>query len=80
MAYGEGAGFVEDDDVEMGETLERFAAFEEDAELRAAANGYGERGRNGQAHGAGASDDEHGDGIGEGELEANGQRRSSRRT
>ena len=68
-ANGEGAGFVENDDVEMRKTLERFAALEEDAELRAAAYGNGKRGGHGEAHGAGAGDDEHGNGVCEGQLE-----------
>ena len=68
-ADGESAGFVEDDGVEVSKAFEGFAAFEEDAELRAAAYGNGECGGNGEAHGAGAGDDEYGDGVGEGERE-----------
>ena len=41
-AHGEGPGFVEDDGVEMGEAFESFTAFEEDSELRTAADGDGE--------------------------------------
>ena len=73
-ADGEGAGFVEDDGVEVGEALERFPALEEDAELRAAADGDGERGGNGEAHGAGTGDDEDGDGVCEGEGKRMGER------
>ena len=65
-SHGESAGFVEDDDVEMGEALEGFAPFEEDAELRATAYGNGKRGRHGEAHGAGAGNYEDGNGDGEG--------------
>ena len=64
-AHGERAGLVEDDHVEMGQSLQSFAAFEEDAELRAAAHGHGERGGHGQPHGAGTGDDQHGDGVGQ---------------
>ena len=67
-ADGERAGFVQNDDVKMREPLQRFAAFEEHAKLRAAAHGHGERGGHGQAHGARAGDDEHGDRIGQGQL------------
>ena len=43
-ADGERAGLVENDHVEMREALQCFAAFEQHAELRAAAHGNGERG------------------------------------
>ena len=66
-ADGEGAGFVEDDGVEVCEALERFPALEEDAKLRTAAHGHGERGRNSETHSAGTGDDEHGDGVCQGE-------------
>jgi hypothetical protein len=68
-ADGDGAGFVEDDDVEVGDALEGFSAFEEDADLSAAASGDGEGGGDGESHGAGAGDDKDGDGVGEGERE-----------
>ena len=66
LAFGERAGFVEDHRVDASQALEAFAAFEEDAELRAAPDGDGKRGGNGESHGAGAGDDQHGDGDGKG--------------
>ena len=69
VAGGEGAGFVEHNDVQVGEALEGFATLEEDAHLRAAADSHGKRGRNRESHGARAGNDQHGNRVGERELQ-----------
>src|ERR1700691_1625328 len=66
VAFGQGAGFVEDQDVDAGQAFKAFATFEKDAELRAASDSDGEGGWHGEAHGAGAGNDEDGDGYSEG--------------
>ncbi len=68
-SHGQRSGLVEHDSVEMREPLQRFSAFEEHAKLRAAAHRHGERGRNGQPHGAGAGDHQHGDSVGQRQLQ-----------
>ena len=67
-SYGQRAGLVQDDHVQVGQPLQRFAALEEDPQLRAAAHGDGERRGHGQTHGAGAGDHQHGDGVGQRQL------------
>ena len=71
-ARGEGSGFVEDNCVKVGEALERFSTLEEDAKLRAAAYGDGERCRYGQPHGARAGDDKDCDCAGDGKRQRMG--------
>src|ERR1700734_2486013 len=66
LAFGQGAGFVEDEGIDAGQAFEAFAPFEKDAELRAASDSDGQRGWHGEAHGAGAGNDEDGDGYSEG--------------
>ena len=58
LAAGDGAGFVEDDGGEFVGGFECEAAFYEDAVLCAAAGANHDGGGRGEAHGAGAGDDE----------------------
>ena len=60
-APGDGAGLVEDDGGEPPRLLERLAVADQDAELGGAAGADHDRGRRGQAEGAGAGDDQHRD-------------------
>ncbi len=53
-AGGDGAGLVEDDGVDLAGGLQDLRALDEDAELRAPPGADHERGRSGQAQGAGA--------------------------
>ena len=64
-ADGEGSGLVQNDCVQVAQTLQGLSAFEEDSKLRAAAHGHGERRGHGQSHGAGAGDHKHGDSVGQ---------------
>ena len=64
-AFGEGSGLVEGYRVDCREALEDFATFDEQTRLRSAADGDGDGCRYGQAHRAGARDDEDRDGDGE---------------
>jgi hypothetical protein len=65
--HGQRAGFVENNGVEMRQALERLAAFEQDTQLRSAADGHGEGRWHGQSHGAGAGNHQHGDRVGHGQ-------------
>src|SRR5688572_6814131 len=57
FAHGDSASFVEDDDVEALGGLEGVDVADEDAALGALADANHQRGRDGQAQGAGACDD-----------------------
>ena len=67
---GQRAGLVEDDGAHVTGAFERVATTDEDAGLGRAAGADHDRRRRGQAHGARAGDDEHGDGRDEPEREA----------
>ena len=71
-ALGERSGLVEGDDPDRAQALERAAVAEQHAELRRPAGADHDRGRGREAHGAGAGDDEHRDGVDQGEAEARG--------
>jgi hypothetical protein len=60
LATGEGAGLVEDDDVELAGPLERQAVLDEEAVAGTQARGDGDDERDGQAQGVGTGDDEDG--------------------
>ena len=64
-AGGDGAGLVEDDGVDLAGGLQDLRALDQDAQLGAAPGADQQRGRRGQAQGAGAGDDQYGDGGGE---------------
>ena len=64
LAFGQRAGLVQQDNIHMGQSLQRFAAFEQDAELRTAPDGDGQGGRYRETHRAGAGNHEHRDGDG----------------
>jgi hypothetical protein len=68
-AHGQRSGLVEHDHVQVHQPFQRLAAFEEHAQLSATSHGHGQRGGHGQSHGAGACDDQHGDGRGQGHLQ-----------
>ena len=63
LAQGEGAGLVEDHGVDLGQTFERRCRFQENSPSEQIAAGHHLHGRHGEAEGAGAGDDQHGDGI-----------------
>ena len=65
-AFGERAGFVDEESVGGGEALEGGGVFDEDAGLRAAANGGHKRDGRGEAERTGAGEDEDGDGVEQG--------------
>ena len=69
LAGGDGAGFVEHDDLGFARLLERDGGFEEDAVFRAEAVADHDRHGRGEAERAGAADDEHRDAAREGERE-----------
>lgn len=62
---GDGAGLVEDDGVDPARGLQYLRALDQDAQLGAASGADQQRGRRGQPQGAGAGDDQYGDGGGE---------------
>jgi hypothetical protein len=62
FAFGQGAGFVYDQRVDLFEPLQRLGVFDENACLRAPARGSHDRHRSCQPQGAGAGDDQHCDG------------------
>ena len=65
-AGGDGAGLVQHDRVDPARGLQDLRTLDQDAELGAASGADHQRGRGGQAEGAGAGDDQYGDGGGEG--------------
>ena len=69
LAFQVSAGLVQQYGVHVGQPLQRFPALEEDAELRAASDGDGERCRYGKSHGTGAGNDQHGHCGGKGKTE-----------
>ena len=77
-AGGDGAGLVEHDRVDPPGRLEHLGALDDHAELGAAAGADHDRRRRGQAEGARAGDDQHGDGGGE--RHRRGPRRRRART
>ena len=66
VAGGHGAGLVQQDGVNGPGVLEDLRALDQDAQLRAPAGSGEQPHRGGQAQGAGAGDDQHGDGGREG--------------
>lgn len=62
FAFGEGAGFVEEDGFGFGGSFEGGGVFDEDAEFGPASGADDEGGGGGESEGAGAGDDEDGDG------------------
>ena len=71
LAFGQRAGLVDGHHLGILQQLQRFTLAEQHAQLRAPAGADHDRGRRCQTHGAGAGDDQHGDGIDQRE----GQRR-----
>ncbi len=65
LAFGQRAGLVQQDGIDVRQPLQCFAAFEQDAKLRAASDGDGQGGRHRETHRAGAGNHEHCDGNGE---------------
>ena len=63
LAFGERAGFVDDEGVDLFHGLKRFGIFDQDAGVGAAAGADHDGHGSGEAKGAGAGDDENGDGI-----------------
>ena len=63
FAFGERAGFVDDQGVDFFENFQSFGIFDEHARASAAADTNHDRHRRGETEGAGARDDEHGDGV-----------------
>ena len=78
-ARGHGAGLVEHDGVDPAGGLEDLGPLDQQAELRAAAGPDQQGGRRGQPERAGAGDDQHRDGRGEGVLGAARRRRGRSR-
>ena len=68
-AHRERAGLVEGDDLCLGQGLERVALAEEHAEFGGATGADHDRGGRGEAHGAGAGDNQDRDACHEGETE-----------
>ena len=62
LAFGERAGFVDDERIDFGERFESFGVSNEDAGVGAATDGDHDGHGRGEAEGAGARDDQHGDG------------------
>ena len=60
-SFRHGSGLVEHHRIEPPASLQRLAAFDQDAELRAAAGRDHHGGRNREPHGAGTGDDQHRD-------------------
>ena len=63
LALGDRAGLVEHDGAQLVRRLERVAVADEHAVLGALAGAHHDRRRRGQAQGAGARDDQHGDEV-----------------
>ena len=61
--FGEGAGLVHDDDVDVGRGLDGRRVLEEDAALGTESGADHDRGGGGEAEGVGAGDDDDGDGV-----------------
>ena len=62
LAEGEGAGFIEQDDVRLGHLLEMPTAFDENSGLGRPGHRRNRRGGGGHQQGAGAAGDQHGHG------------------
>ena len=75
LAFGQRAGLVDDERVDLLHALQRFGVLDQHAGLRAAADADHDRHRRGEAERTGAGDDEHGDGgdqaVGEARLGPN---------
>ncbi len=61
LAFGERAGFVNDQRIDLGESLQRFRITDEDAGVRAATDRNHDGHRRGESQRAWASNDQHGD-------------------
>ena len=70
LAFGERAGFVDDERVDFFQGLEGFGVLDEDSGVGAAAGADHDRHGSGESEGAGAGDDQDGDGIDERVREA----------
>ena len=77
LAFGQGAGLVDDQRVDLLHQLERLGILDEHAGARAAAGADHDRHRRRQPERAGAGDDQHGDGIDQ--REAHRRRRAEER-
>ena len=66
LPFGERAGLVDDQRVDLFQSLEGFGVLDQHAGLGAAAGADHDRHGRGQAQGAGAGDDQHGDGVDQG--------------
>ncbi len=69
LAFGERAGFIDDEGVDFFENLKRLGIFDQDAGASAAAHANHDRHRRGETQGARAGDDEDGDGVDQGVRE-----------
>src|SRR6202050_3738370 len=69
-AFGESAGFVDDERVDFGISFEGFGIFDQDAGAGAASGANHDGHGSGEAEGAGAGDDQDGDGVHESGGEA----------
>ena len=65
-AFGQGAGFVHDQDADFLRLLQRFRVSDQDARFRAVSRAHHDRGGGGEAQGAGAGDDQHRHGVDQG--------------
>ncbi len=63
LALGEGAGLVDDEDVDAGELFERLGVLDQDASVRAASAADHDRHRRRQTKRTRARDDQDGDGA-----------------
>ena len=63
LAFGQGAGLVDDQGVDLAQVLDRRRIAKEDALRRRLAAGHHDRHRRGEAERTGAGDDEHGHGV-----------------
>ena len=70
LAFGQRAGLVDDEGVDLLQALQRLGVLDQHARLRAAADADHDRHRRREAERAGAGDDEHGDGGDQAEGEA----------
>ena len=70
VARGDGAGLIQNDGVHVVEVLQALGGLNQNAHLRGLACAHHDGHRGGKAQGAGAGDNQHGNGVGQGELKA----------